>query len=304
MRLAVLITAYHQPAHLARLVDRLQADWVDFFIHVDRKADIDGFKRALPPSDHVTYLEGDERERIRWGGLSLTRAQLHLARAALAASPQVDRVALLSGSDYPIAPPDRIRQVLDSDTEFMRVNRSLSGEDGHSINRIVRHYYFLDVPFLPAKRRLQLSEKISRRPYQKIPQYHGWSWWSLTRSCLEHVMQYLEENPAYLRWHRWSFLPEEVVFQSIVKDSPFAGKLSHDATRRPIAIDTESGATYIDFDVGLAYSPKTLTMADFDALAVSECVFARKFDETASADLLDTIDGELLGRANAGPDAP
>ncbi|MBT8217624.1 MAG: beta-1,6-N-acetylglucosaminyltransferase [Acidimicrobiia bacterium] len=303
MRLAVLITAYHQPDHLARLVDRLTAEWVEFFIHVDRKADLDGFTRALPPGDGVTYLAGRQRERIRWGGLSLTRAQLHLVRAALAASPRVDRVALLSGSDYPIAPLERIHQMLDGDTEFLRVNRSLSGEDGHSINRIVRHYYFLDVPLLPAKRRLQLSEKIPRRPYRKIPQYHGWSWWSLTRPCAEHIIRFLDENPGYLRWHRWSFLPEEVVFQSIVKASPFAGKLSHDATVQPIAEPTESGATYIDFDVGLAYSPKTLTVGDFDALAASRCVFARKFDETASAGLLDRIDADLLGTA-AGPDAP
>lgn len=42
-------------------------------------------------------------------------------------------------------------------------------------------------------------------------------------------------------------------------------------------------------------SPKTLTCYDFDALADSGKFFARKFNPSVDAEVLDRIDTDLLG---------
>jgi len=71
MRTAYLLTAYHQPRHLAPLIGALSSDWSSFFVHIDAKVDIRPFKQAVPPGKDITFLESSQRATCNWGGFGL-----------------------------------------------------------------------------------------------------------------------------------------------------------------------------------------------------------------------------------------
>jgi hypothetical protein len=171
----------------------------------------------------------------------------------------------------------------------MRVDRRLTGSPGSHFDRRVQRFHFLDsgLPYGIAGRGL-----FRRRIYDEIPLYQGSQWWALTRPCVSHVLGFVQENPRYVRFLRYTLMPDEVFFQSIVKSSPFGDRISHDLPRSGPPSPAERhdhGTTYLDWNIAGAAHPKILSLADFGALARSHCIFARKFDEALSTDLLDLL---------------
>lgn len=301
MKVAYLILAHRQPGLVAGLVRALACDWASFFIHVDAKSDLAPFQRLLAAQAGVTWLTGARRVKVSWGGFSQVRATLNLLDAALAADRPFTRYCLLSGADFPIKPLAVIRERLVSDQEFMRVDHRLSGagvvRDG--LAATVRRYFFPDWP-LPRRIKLTLlSGKIPRRPYPGIPLYHGAQWWALTAACVRFVVDFVQDHPDYAAFHRYTLAPDEIFFHSIVKHSPFAGQLSHDCERAASLTEyyasNDHGCHYIDWNAPQQALPKVLTMADLPALQRSAALFARKFDETCSRELLQALVAKETG---------
>lgn len=302
MKVAYLIIAHNQPALLGRLVAALDCEWASFFLHVDLKSDIYPFRQAVATAANRVFLTGQDRIAVRWGGFSQVRATLNLLRQARAAGP-FDRYCLLSGCDFPIQPLSAIQARLATATEFMRVDRRLGATDGNDHCQAVRRYYFLDWS-LPRRLNLRLlSGKIPRGTQPPIPLYHGSQWWCLTEACVHYLLAFLERTPAYSAFHRYTLSPDEIFFHSIVKHSPFAAHLSHDfeqasSSSTAFADLNEHGCHYIDWNAPQKVLPKVLTMDDHPALNRSAALFARKFDEHHSAELIQTLvrklGGELL----------
>ena len=297
MRAAFLLAAHSQPEHLALLVDSLACDWARVFIHIDAKADIREFHKRIPESERVVFLEGGRRVKVHWSGFSQVQATLNLLEASQDHADRFDRFCLLSGSDFPIKPMERIRAALDSQTEFMRVDRRLDARDDNAHCRYVRHRHFHDLPF---RSLTSLITRFPRKTYDGISLYHGSGWWSLTHGAVAHVRDFIQRNPDYLSFHRHSLCPDEIFFHSIIKSSPFASRLSHDFER----IDghdrlppNEHGCHYVSWTAKGGRLPKTLTEEDADELLRSGALFARKFHGIQSAGLL-----RILARSiRAGP---
>ena len=97
---------------------------------------------------------------------------------------------------------------------------------------------------------------------------------------------------------KYSLVPDEVFFQTIVKMSPFSERVSHDYSDRncnEIQYSlTEHGCHYIDWTAPDYSLPKTLALTDFDSLIESNMLFARKFAEETSASLLDRLEKDVL----------
>src|SRR4051812_14448669 len=143
MKVAFLLTAYHQPAHLARLVKALSCPWAWFFVHVDLKKDISPFVAMLPADVRVTYLRHDQREVCNWGGFGVVQATLNLINAAVKTGEGFDRYCLLSGSDYPIKASEEIYESFSSSREFLDVERRLlDGSRATELDSRVAFYHF------------------------------------------------------------------------------------------------------------------------------------------------------------------
>jgi hypothetical protein len=290
MKVAFLVTAYHQPLHLARLIRALDQPWARFFIHVDSKKDIGAFTSALAPSSKVSYLGPGQREKCIWGGFGLVQATLNLINAAITTGETFGRFCLLSGSDYPLRDSETLFQALATDREFLDVERQVAADQQPStFDSRANYYSFRDYPLLSG-----ISGRIPRKKYRCTPLYGGSGWWSLTGSCVRFALEFIREHPSYLRYHRFVDVPDEMYFHSIVKASPFAKALSYNFevvdAQHAQRSDRVYGCHYINWETGTAHHPKVLDMTDLPALRSSRALFARKFEESPSRALLEQID--------------
>ena len=299
MKVAYLVIAHNQPALLARLVRTLGCEWAYFFIHIDAKSELASFQGLLTGCRNVIFLEGERRVNVQWGGFSQVQATLNLLATAEAFDSRFSRYTLLSGCDFPIKPLAVIRKRFGSDQEFMRIDRHLDQEsasvDKHSLN--AQRYFFMDMP-LPRTIKLRLlSGWIPRRPYSGIPLYHGAQWWSLSGACVRYVMQFVRKTPSYSTFCRHLLAPDEIFFHSIVKQSPFAKRISHDferaASLAAFYASNDHGCHYIDWNAQQKVLPKILTREDIPELKRSPAMFARKFDAVRSLELLQILENEM-----------
>ncbi len=79
----------------------------------------------------------------------------------------------------------------------------------------------------------------------------------------------------------YSLCPDELFLQTIILNSPFATNVINNNCR------------YTEWDQSSAH-PRILTVADFDKISSADKLFARKFDPTLDAAILDLIDQKLL----------
>jgi hypothetical protein len=292
-RTAYLILAHNQPRHLAKLLFALDAPETAFFIHIDAKADETIFRTLAGARPNTVFLA--PRYVVNWGGFSLVQATLALLYKAFQATPPFDRFCLLSGADFPIAHKSRILAAFDSDAEFLRVDRKLGPLEDNPQSQNVGYYWFMD-SMDPVER--DQSGRIPRPAPDSIPLFHGSQWWALTRPCAEYILRYVSDNPEYLAFFHHARCSDEIVFHSIIKHSPFAARISHDfetVTDLPsYFLYNEHACHYIDWNsAGGETLPKVLDVGDLEAILRSKALFARKFREEQSGDLITLLQRTL-----------
>ncbi|MGD1091815.1 MAG: beta-1,6-N-acetylglucosaminyltransferase [Bryobacteraceae bacterium] len=291
-QIAYLIAAHHQPDHLAKLIRLLDSPECAFFIHIDAKVDESIFRESLQERSNVVFIR--PRYEVSWGGFSVVRATLSLLSAAREANPFFQRFCLLSGSDFPIKRNSHMLLELGSAKEFMRVDRKLDPHQPNSHTRNVGFYWFMDHP---APELRALSGKITRQPYERVVLYHGSAWWVLTRDCVEYILGFLASNSGFCSFFEHTFCPDEIMFHSIVKQSPFALRLTHDFEAAPdqseYFVSNEHGCHYIDWNTPSPTIPKVLDLENLDKLLHSRCLFARKVNEPQSAELIARLENIL-----------
>ena len=65
---AFLIMAYNNPELLARTIRLLECDNHYFFVHIDKKADLEPFRLSLNGIKNMVLLSDNERIIVNWGG--------------------------------------------------------------------------------------------------------------------------------------------------------------------------------------------------------------------------------------------
>ncbi len=270
MKLAYLIVAHHQPHHLARLVHALNDENSSFFIHIDGKVSLALFQAVVPQRANITWLPN--RVKVEWGKASVVQAVLNLIQTAAATRHAFKYYTLLSGSDYPIKHKEEIYARLQaSDLQFLRIDRKLTNEANNS------HRHF-----------------ITNLPYGKyfgsLTPYHGSMYWSLSAECIRFILNFVNNNPGYVKIHNTVFAPDEVFFHTLVKHSPFADAITQDFSSGIYPNHTHHGNHFIDWQGLRKRAYLTLDERDFDDLLATPALFARKFDERQSSTLLDLLD--------------
>jgi len=116
--------------------------------------------------------------------------------------------------------------------------------------------------------------------------YGGWAWFSLRRSAVLYLRDFLASHPEVDRHFHSVITPEECLVQTVLANSGRFDLVDDDFR-------------YIDYSRATRGSPRTLTVADIPLLASGRYHFARKFDYGVDREVLDRIDRELLGLASA-----
>jgi hypothetical protein len=300
VNIACIVSAYRQPAMLVRLVRRLDAPGWSTFIHVDARTDDPVYRAMAEPLADRADVEFLPRHACYWGDFGHVAATLKGLRALIASGRPFDYVVLLTGQDYPIRSNAQIAATLRDAggqvfMDWMPIpNRVWTGGGAYRIE----HWHFrvgtrpLSFPGSPFRHALlnaawSLPARILhlRRTFPAgMRAYGGSSYWMMPADCARYVDDFVCANPDYVRFFRRVRVPDEIFFQTIVLNSPFAGRVDADALR------------YVEWD-GDGDHPKVLTMADFDTFMQSNALFARKFDPDIDASVLDRIDGVLAGTA-------
>lgn len=296
MKLAVLIQCHKNPEQINRLLNAMKNDSVDFFIHIDKKSNIEDLieRRA-----DVHILAKSERVDVSWGTFSQVQATLNLLNFAASAG-NYDYYFLISGQDFPIQSVESLLNYLSVNVELNYINFLPSLNNGlnkqnnyDKRNQIVFGDRLLKRNlFMRTVKRLWITLtggynktfKIFRRKNDlNLKFYFGSQWWCLNREFVEYLFDYLRETPQYIEFFKKTSCPDESFFQTAFMNSSFKAK-------------RKEYLHYIDWTEG-KNSPKNLTVDDFDKIIQSGKFMARKIDN--DFELIDKLEATVKnGRKN------
>jgi hypothetical protein len=143
----------------------------------------------------------------------------------------------LSGQCYPLKSIDSIKKVLHSKNlaymEFFKIPSATAWGTRGGLERLEYSYY--ENPFFTLrdillkkmlgsskydKRRLIRLPRINRRiPYGLEP-YGGSMWFCLTKKHVDYILEYLKDKPALLDFFKRTLVPDKLLFQTIIMNSP------------------------------------------------------------------------------------
>jgi hypothetical protein len=107
--------------------------------------------------------------------------------------------------------------------------------------------------------------------------YGGSFFCTLSAPCVRYARGFARENPDVVEFFRGTQAPDEVFLQTVLVNS---GKFRLVPDRK----------RYIDFSRSRNNHPKTLGVADLDAMLASGAHWARKFDPAHDGEVLDILD--------------
>ena len=300
MKIAYVILAHNVPEHFFRLVNRLSHPDDMFFVHVDKETDINIFKnQGYSQNSKIQWIKN--RENGQWGGLGIVCATINALKEIASSTILFDHIILLSGVDYPIKSLNQIRSFYKENKNNVFItyepfpierlsykgmdrieyySTSIFGKRGTFLPKSwIKHYSIKGKIF-----NYLLGIKLLGKPPRKFPYnwtpYYGSQWWSISNNALMFVLEFLNKNPDYIKYHKYSQLPDEFFFQSIFLNTyPHKEYIVND-NKRLIKFDNNSS------------HPKTYNNDDLDELINCEKFFARKFKE--NSEILNSIDKMTL----------
>ena len=280
MRIAHLILTYTNPKQTERMIRQLQHNNFDFFIHVDKKFDINPhlYLESLP---NVYFIKN--RVDVKWAGYSTVAATFECIKEIVATGIKYDFINFLSGQDYPIKTASYIYQffVENKGKEFLSF-RDYENEWTEGLIRM-ENYFLADFDFKGKHRIENLINTVL--PKRKLPNglkpFGKSMFWMLSPKAAMYVVNTVEKDKKLKDFFFLSWASDEFVFQTILMSSPIKDKIINNNYR------------YIDWSEGGA-SPKTLNAGDLEKMIYSNNLFARKFDINTSPEILDIIDKHLL----------
>lgn len=289
MKKAYIILAHKNLDHLTRLLERLNDGNSHFFIHIDLKTEL-LLDHDLLNKANITLVK---RISTRWGGFSLAEATLIAMKAVKESGIDFKSISLLSGQDYPIKSNKEIDQFLSSSKfsifldyfPLPNYRRWLSGGTYR-----YKKYFFgtTTIAFFFSKTLNLLSTLMpifSRKlPFHLRP-YCGSQWWTIDQYALHYILDYIEHNPEYYRFHKFTFAPDELFFHIILlnaKDERIQESITNDNLRYMKWLKYENP------------HPEVLTKEDLPNLYASHSLFARKFDPKEDQEILNLIDEQIL----------
>jgi len=276
VKIAYLIIAHNNFQHLNNLISTLNNQQVDFYIHFDKKV------KTLPDLSfykNLTILE--KRFSVNWGGFSLVDATIELIKVSYN-NKQYERFILLSGADYPIRDNQYILNFFEENqvTNYINTQRILS--DDKRIDRL--NYYYLegkgnnkivDVFRTILTQSMKLFNIKRRFPslYNSYTLHFGSQWWSLNKEFIEYLITFLEENNTFVKFYRNSLIPDEMFFQTIIMNSPFAGTVKGTLTYTDWSQGAPHPALIERKHLNRIYNEKNRNGIKF--------IFARKFNDSS-----------------------
>ena len=286
MKHAILITAYKNYHHLEEIIQCFD-DNFELYIHLDKKSKISENELTKLKSNDAVKLVS-QKYKVNWGGFYHLKSILYLTEQALK-NPENQYFHLITGHDFPIKKASYFGEFFENnDAEYMEYYTipKMGHADNNNMDRI-EYFNFHDLwnskihkQFEKIRLIIRLQKRLGfkRKLSSKMPKLYGGStYWSLSRECLEYVLEFTQKNKWVLNRFKYTLCAEEFYFQTLIMNSNFAPKVVNDNLR------------HIDWVARNGNNPAVLDETDFEKLEETNAVFARKFDYPQSIGLLNKI---------------
>lgn len=250
------------------------------------------------------------QQSVRRGDASILQVYLEAVLWLRQHEPTFDWLVCLSGQDYPLQPASQIEAFLEN-TQYdgfidywdVLASESPAGRK-NDYKRFFSQYISLPLWTRWWLRKLSRLErfaplrtvwffglvgiKATTTPFSdRFRCYRGWYWFTLSKSCLDYLISYLDTHPQLLRYYRRTLAPEESLVQTVLVNSNRFNL--HNGSLR-----------YMEFPLELRGYARELTLADYPQLIKSNCHFGRKVDLNRDRALLDLLDSRIFASERSG----
>lgn len=274
MRIAYIVLAHQYPDQLVRLVERLKTETASFFIHLDRKAEPTLYRRIVKDMGSLPNVYLLKRHNCNWGEWGHVSATVEGIKAIVSSGIPFDYAVLLTGQCYPLKPNRDIEH-------FLKANQGFSFMEyfplpSFWLPRVEMWYLrFLSKKIILPNAYLKFLGK--RKPPGGVKLFGGSAYWCLSRECIEYLHDFVRHKHRLLNFFRFTWAPDEMFFQTILLNSPLQRTIVNDS------------CWYISW-LPAAANPRVLASADLETMSATKKLFARKFDATHDAEILDRLD--------------
>ncbi len=291
MKKAYVILAHRQPAQLLRLVQTLNDGASVFFVHIDRRSDINQFGQLKDQG--VVFVP---RVKTAWANFGLVEAALNGLRAVLQSKEEISHVILLSGQDYPIKTNDHINRFIresanKSFIEYFPLPCDEKWQPDGGLYRVSKYFFgFRQYQRYGAKAANFVSGILPfmrRKSYQGMKAYAGSMWWIINREAAQYILDFVKKNPHYAAFHRFTFAADEVFFHMILLNAQNENLSS-------VLVNTDKH--FIKWKGKDSSHPELIDNNDLEDLMQSDALFARKLDLDRNKEVFDLIDKYCLDK--------
>ena len=275
-RIAFILLCHKDPEAVIAQARGLAASGDAVTVHLDARApaaDWAALRDGLDGHPGVALMS--RRLRCDWGGWSLVAATLAALRLALERFPDASHFYLLSGDCMAIKPAAQAHALLaPNDTDWIESVDFFDGgwiKTGMREERLTRWHLFNERErkrMFYASLALQRRLGLRRRLPPDIRPMIGSQWWCLRRGTVEAVLGLLEARPDVRRLFRWSWIPDETLFQTLVR---------HLVPREQIRSRSPTFLVFTDYGM-----PATFHNDHYGMLLGQDALFARKISPGAT----------------------
>ena len=305
MRHAFCIMAYNDYNQLAKMIELLDSEKSDFYIHINALADMPSMERFynIVKKSNIYFTK---RIPIIRGQDGVLRAKLQLFEEETEKG-KYDYYHILSGQDFPIKSFEELdcfleENVLSNDSKGMRTNYidARMMPDRKGLERVT-HFNFL-IPYWRHPNKLvrgavrginlishliQRLFRVNRLHLRAEDIYYGAFCYSVT----DEFVTALLENKKWILEHytKHSFAPDEEAVQTFFANSEF-----RDTTYKSQMGMMDDRTPHVnlrlaDYVRGNGASPYVFRHADKEELLNSSDFFARKFTESIDTEIVDEL---------------
>lgn len=271
---AYLIMAHTQPELLKKLLQMLDDERNDIYLHIDSKSKDYPLEEVaeIPKKSKCIFTE---RTDVKWGSYSQINCEMVLLKEAV--KTEHAYYHLLSGMDLPIKTQDEIHEFFEKHAGLEFVDEDLPKISDAALSRVKYAHKFYgkagsakDILGALSTKGQRLLGVDKTKKYGDIIFQKGRNWFSITHGLAKLVV----EKEAWIKEvFEKSVCGDEMFLQTVARNSEYASKICNPNTM-PDVPDTR----YIDWERGSNNNPYVFREADFEELKKASGLFARKFD--------------------------
>ncbi len=242
------------------------------FIHIDKKNSelFNQLEWAFRNLSRVHMVS--ERVTVNWSGFSQVQATLALMRMVKASGIQFERVQLMSGEDFPVKSTTEIETFLAQHRHDEFLAYEEIGSYGWRVlhdNILTENRYNRTLPVRSMQKIYRALQYLlpQRKLLQKWKLYKGSQWFNISMEAMEYCVQFVKENPDFVKVFHSSACADEHFFQIILLNSPFEKHIINNNLYSICWHPSQNSPAYLDVE-DLA-----------KAMKKPDVLFARKIDE-------------------------